>query len=161
MKRKKNNYKNRIETHNQASNENRLYALKRIDVILMILASGGIFIVFEILKVKTNSPTDESNPYLVFSAATFLTSIAFNILALWSGYFANKYEIEWCDIEIEILKSEKKGIELNRLEQKKIDNLVKFFSWSTSFLNGFSTVLLLAGMILTFYATYIIFLVEC
>lgn len=161
MKKKEKDYKIRIQSHNQASNENRLYALKRIDVILMILASGGIYVVFEILKMLPNVPSKEGNLYLILSSAIFIISIACNILALWSGYFANKYEIEWCEIEIENLKFEKKGNEPNRTEQRKVDKLVKFFSWSTSLLNGFSTILLLTGMFLTFYSTYIIFLVEC
>jgi len=161
MKKNTKNYKNRIQNHNQSSNENRLYALKRIDVILMILASGGIYIVFEILKLTSINPSKEGNFYLVISSSIFLTSIATNLIALWSGYFANKYEVEWCELEIEKLKSEKKGIELNLKEQKKLDKLVSIFTMVTSVFNGFSTLLLLAGMIMTFYSTYIIFLDEC
>jgi hypothetical protein len=107
MKKKKKEYKLSLSEHNKVSNENLQYAIKRLDVLIILLSSGGIYLVIDILKIPDNESFLVSHFYILTSAGIFSFAIITNIISQWTGYKANEFEQKWIQLEMDIC--EKKG----------------------------------------------------
>ena len=146
-------YKNNLSAHLIASKENKLYALKRLDIMIVALSSGGIYLGMELLKMSNEFP---SKLLLVISPLIFALAIISNIISQWTGYKANVYDSEWTELEIEGCDSKKRK-KSNKQLQNQLDCKIIRYNKLTSFLNGISSFLLIIGIVYLGVISFLLF----
>lgn len=146
-------YKNKLADHLIASKENKLYALKRLDIMIVALSSGGIYLGIELIKLPY-----EILPKSLFVMPSLIFSLAIiaNIISQWTGYKSNTYESEWIDLELESCQSKKRK-KSNKELQGKLDCKVQHYNKVTSFFNGLSSILLILGILLSGIIVFLLF----
>lgn len=146
-------YKNKLADHLIASKENKLYALKRLDIMIVALSSGGIYLGIELIKLPY-----EILPKSLFVIPSLIFSLAIiaNIISQWTGYKSNTYESEWIDLELESCQSKKRK-KSNKELQGKLDCKVQHYNKVTSFFNGSSSILLIFGIVFLGIIVFLLF----
>lgn len=144
MKKKDKQFLIELNEHLNKTKENKLYAVKRMDIVLITFSSAGIYFNFEFFKfIYPLGLYKENLIYLFIPGILFGLTIILNILSHWTGYFANKHEESCSNLEKEGLnkKTDYKK-EIQRLECK-----IQNFNTGTSYLNGISSITLISGII--------------
>lgn len=130
--------------HRERTLEHKWYAIGRMDLLIISISGGGLYIVFEILKFLKTSNLTVDTELLKISGIAFTTAIVINFLSQLSGYYANKYEARWARMKI----SETRNQPFDKNEMLKVDLVVDFFNKVVSIANGISILALVAGVII-------------
>lgn len=118
------------------------YSIERFDILIISLSSGGLILAINLFSnFKLAEKTLISYSWLFFSIALIL-----NLISQLTGYLANKFDINCTDnliseVERDLLSPD---TEMNET-LKSLSNL------STYFLNFFSLISLIAGIIILIY----------
>lgn len=123
------------------------YAIQRIDLLVISVAGAGIYLVFESLKFVLENKLCVNMPLLELGGILFVAAILCNFASQWAGYYTNKNEACWAQLEHKALSGETLD---NKQLQAQADYDEKADCWSlgTRIRNITSTILLLSGVIL-------------
>ena len=106
-------------THQERALTNKWYAIARIDLLIVSISAGGIYIVFEALKFVTESKIDAITWPLKVAGLLFTIAIILNFIGQIFGARANgneailaKHEIGRCSDELV------DDVEIGRLEER-------------------------------------------
>ncbi|MEP0266521.1 hypothetical protein [Dokdonia sp.] len=130
------------------------YALRRMDLLIISISGGGIFLIFQILKTQAAGQIIlDSTSLLKFSGLVFLLSIIANFASQITGYRANDFEEKYTIQQISNIE----GNEIDKCQQKIYDSKSIYYTKATNILNMVSTVLMFLGLILLVYFNYTLF----
>ncbi|WNH10763.1 hypothetical protein [Thalassobellus suaedae] len=137
------------------------YSLKRMDLMIISISGGGLYVLFETLReFKTGKIDIENTNLLLFTGIFLLVTILLNFGSQLSAYYANHFEEEYIQNELKILddsRLNKKEKLILEIEQKKFDKKKNNFDLTTDILNGLSIITLITGLSLLTYFSYSIF----
>lgn len=154
MKKKDKQFFLELNEHLTKTKENKLYAVKRMDIVLITFSSAGIYFNFEFFKfIYSLSIFNENIIQLFIPGILFGITIILNILSHWTGYFANKHEITCTNLEKEYIKEKKNNTEEIRRLESKIEN----FNKGTAYLNGISSITLISGILSSLLLIFLTF----
>lgn len=143
--------------HLEAVTENLKYSEKRMDLLIISISSGGLYVIFETLREIKNSDISIANTNILFwSGAILLFTIIINFLSQLTAFKANKAEAQFAQMHLSTLNGE----ELTKEEICVMDNAEKIttkYQKGTEVLNVSSMVLLFVGLILLAVFYYAIF----
>ncbi|WP_405250352.1 hypothetical protein [Dokdonia sp. Asnod3-C12] len=141
-------------------NENINYSMRRMDLLIITLCGGGLFVLFESLKeLKQSENLIQFKSIIFLSGIFFLISIILNFLSQLSSYEANIYEVKYAQLQLKDIghktldKGEKKSSE-------EFDKKKNKYDMKTKYLNLFSVLLMLSGLITIVILYVLIFWVE-
>jgi hypothetical protein len=78
-----------------------LYAIQRIDLLIISISGAGLYLVFETIKYIIDKDLCKCcTPLLKYAGICFVAGIVVNIISQFTGMRANVYESEKCDIYI-------------------------------------------------------------
>jgi hypothetical protein len=148
MKKKDKKFLIELNEHLTRTKENKLYAVKRIDIVLITLSSAGIYFNFEFFKFvySINLHSD----YLIYfftPGILFGITIVLNILSHWTGYYANKNEEVCSNLEKDSFQNKKDNLN----EIKKLECKIETNNKWTARLNGISSITLISGILLSLF----------
>jgi hypothetical protein len=144
MKKKKKQYLIELNEHLSKTTENKLYAVKRMDIVLITLSSAGIYFNFEFFKFIYSIGGFSGKLIYVFTPGIFFgVTIILNILSHWAGYHANKHEETCSNLERDRLKEKKNYQE----EIQKLECRIETYNKLTASLNGISSITLISGIL--------------
>lgn len=151
MGRKKQRKLNKWQNHLEITTEFIDYSQKRMDILIISLGSGTLYVIFETLKGLQGIETDSTIlefPYVLLSSGIFIgLSIISNFISQFTSTVANKNEklfIEFtiCEIEDGTLESD------DICKQKQADKRSVMYNNATTIFNLTSIVSLCMGIIL-------------
>lgn len=150
-------YLKKLDIHLISTKENTHYALKRLDIMVISLSSGGIYLNLEIHSFLYEKVIlDFASFWIAIPSLIFSLSIILNLISQWTGFRANKNEEGWIELEIENSKRNKSKSKL-QAKQLEIDCKINFHNKLTSIFNGLSSVILILGIIYLAILSLIIF----
>lgn len=131
--------------HEERSLSNKWYAIGRIDLLIISISGGGLFVLFETFKFIHGLKPPIDVGLLKCGAIYFVIAIIVNFVSQVFGFYANKYEA------IFATKSIKKetGEQVDSLEFAKLDVKIDFLNLSLNISNGISVISMFIGIILT------------
>lgn len=143
--------------HLRTTKENSSYSLKRMDLLVITISSGGLYVIFETIKeFKTGGVNLDSTTFIKIAGIFFLSSIVLNFLSQLSAFYANMYEEKYIQNELELLSNEelKKGeIKAVLKVQETEDFWVKKCNTFTDIFNLISILFMVLG--LTFLTAFL------
>lgn len=139
-------YIKKLEKHKESSKEHMEYALKRLDVILIVLSSSGMLLAITYLK---DHPSSELP--ITLSLCSFILTIVANIASQWFAYANNHYEMRWIEEEIEKEEADLKEKDFDTKSLDKYDARAIFFRRFINPINLISTLFWLIGVGLLFW----------
>ncbi|WP_272023093.1 hypothetical protein [Olleya namhaensis] len=126
------------------------YSLKRMDLLVISISSGGLYVIFGTIKeFKTGKILVENSYLLSIAGILLLSSIIVNFFSQLSGYYANHYEEIYIFNELEILSNESlKEIDKEKINtsQKTNDSFVKTCNQFTDIFNFISIITMIIGI---------------
>lgn len=131
----------------ELAEENYNSAVGKFDTLIVSIAGGGLYVVFESLKFYKEklgnlNYTDWS---LNYAGVLFTASIIINLASQWTSFTANRYACEWSNQNIHQIK---KDIRFKLEDHDRYKRLKDRFNSITSILNLLSAILLFCGIIL-------------
>ncbi len=136
------------------------YAIRRMDLLIISISGGSIFLIFQILKTQASGDINiENTTLLKLSGLVFLLAIIANFISQLTGYYANDNEEKYTLIEIKKIEEEETETEkeINDSMQKRYDSKVKSYNEFTNILNVISIGLMFLGLIFLVYFNYALF----
>lgn len=145
--------------HLRTTKEKSDYSIKRLDLLIISISSGGLYVLLEALRELRGADESINKCYAVICGVLFVITILINFISQISGYKANIFEEEYINIELDILssnlekdkkekKKDKKGQKDKRLkEQDELDDKIKRYNNITEWSNIISAVTLVLGLI--------------
>lgn len=141
-KRKIERYIQRLEAHVEATKENVDYSLKRFDILIISLSSGGLGLSIGLVKNLIPNLDDVDTTFLKYSWALFGGALILNLLSQVTSYFANINEMK---IVTNLIREKRnKAIKGNQNWLEFIKSTNNFF---TNFFNAFSLFAFIAAVI--------------
>jgi hypothetical protein len=120
-----------------------LYAIQRIDLMIITISGAGIFIIFETLKFAYEKGIP-NGIILKIAGVLFVFTIIVNFISQITGKKANDFDMQWCS-------ANQKGGETPTSEQlKKINELnclAGVYNTTTNNLNTISVVIMICGLL--------------
>ncbi|WP_292944817.1 hypothetical protein [Olleya sp. UBA1516] len=136
--------------HLNSTKEKSDYSLKRMDLLVISISSGGLYVIFGTIKeFKTGKILVENSYLLSIAGILLLSSIIVNFFSQLSGYYANHYEEKYIFNELEILSNESlKEINKEKINtsQKTNDSFVKTCNQFTDIFNFISIITMIIGI---------------
>lgn len=144
MKKKDKQFLIDLNEHLSKTKENKLYAVKRMDIVLITFSSAGIYFNFEFFKfIYSLELFNKSLIYFFIPGILFGITIILNILSHWTGYYANKHEESCSNLEKESLNKR-----VNYQEEiRSLECKIKYYNKGTAYLNGISSITLISGIL--------------
>jgi predicted membrane channel-forming protein YqfA (hemolysin III family) len=133
-----NHYLNDLIEFEQELKKNRYYTLQRLDVLIILLSTSGIFF------LTTNSASSQSPYLLVISIIAFVCAIILNLISQQLAYLTNNKYIEVIKAKIRDLRYNGIVIETDYHLDSKI---AKRLNNITEILNHLSLIILITGII--------------
>lgn len=122
---------------------NKWYAIGRIDLLIISISGGGIYIVFELIKHFQGLGVNLI--VLKLAALLFTIAIIVNFISQFYGYSANELEAKYNNIEFKNAIDELKK---DDCDQKILDDKIKGKNWWVNFCNYISVAAMLIGVTL-------------
>ncbi|TYC14768.1 hypothetical protein ES677_05150 [Bizionia gelidisalsuginis] len=143
---KKNQIKyNAWNEHLNNTRERTNYSIRRMDLLIISISGGGIYILFETLReFKTGKVDIENTALLLFCGLCFLVAITSNFVSQKTGFYSNDNEEKFINLELKKIQGES----IDTCEQKGYDKNVIKYNRITNVLNLISIFLMLVGLIL-------------
>ncbi len=133
-------YVDKLEEHKKASIDNSKYSIRRFDIAIVSLASGGLASCLALIKLIIEKSID---PILIkFSFALFGITLILNLVSQITSYYSNRYE---SIVAKNVIRKER--------GYKEIGNHESFLKWSnnlskaTNLLNLTCLLLFITGLI--------------
>ncbi|NJB72305.1 NADH:ubiquinone oxidoreductase subunit 3 (subunit A) [Saonia flava] len=136
---------NKWVDHLNNTRERTNYAIRRMDLLIISICGGGIYIIFETIREMKGYEVDfENEGTLIFSGITFLFGITTNFISQVTGYRANHHEENYTQLMLK--KIEKKDYDKEKMHNYNcgVDNYNKW----TNVLNIASIALMFIGLAL-------------
>ncbi|WP_067151068.1 hypothetical protein [Pseudotamlana agarivorans] len=147
--------------HLTSTKEKSDYSLKRMDLLIITISGGGLYVLFETLReFKTGNILIENTNLLFCTGLFLLLTILLNFGSQLSGYYANNYEEKYIIIELKLLEGEnlnKKDKTELKNEQNGYDKSQNCYNNITHILNNASILTMMIGLGLLSYFSYSIF----
>lgn len=86
--------------HEERSLSNKWYATSRIDLLIISISGGGLYIAFETLKFIKEQKFQIDYNFLQWAGGFFAFAIAINFVSQIFGFYANKNEAEYANKQI-------------------------------------------------------------
>jgi|LakMenEpi03Aug12_release.lakeMendotaPanAssembly.Ray.scaffolds.fasta_scaffold741971_1 hypothetical protein len=126
------------------------YAIARIDLLIISISGGGIYILFELIKYyKSVGVIDISG--LKVSGVLFMLSISINFISQFFGYEANDCEAKYSNLKFLQAIKEK---DVNQIDFDKMDRKGKKYNFLVDLTNWVSVGLMILGLSLLSVHTY-------
>ena len=130
--------------HEERSLGNKWYAIGRIDLLIISISGGGLYIVFETFKFVKEQKLCVSLDLLKWGAIFFTAAIIVNFISQVVGFYANKFEAVYANKKIK----KETGEEVDDLTFATIDVKIDFLNQSLNISNGVSVISMFVGIIL-------------
>ena len=158
VKKKKEIEYNKWISHLENSKERTNYSIRRMDLLIISISGGGIYVILESLReLKTNETLNQilvdNKTMLILSGIFFLLCITLNFVSQVTGYHANTNEE--CYVQQELKKIE--GGNFDKCKQTKFNNKVKYYNIATNILNNSSIFLMFLGLVFLAIFNYHLF----
>jgi hypothetical protein len=158
VKKKKQIEYNKWVSHLENSKERTNYAIRRMDLLIITISGGGIYVILESLReLKTSeelSPIlSENKTVLILSGIFFLLCITLNFVSQLTGYQANTNEE--CYVQQELKKIENK--DYDKCAQDNFNKKSRDFDKATDVLNNTSIFLMFLGLVFLAIFNYHLF----
>lgn len=137
----------RVRLHLANVSSRELYAIQRIDLLVISVSGAGIYIVFETMKFVIQNGYTINRSMLIWCGALFAASILLNFISQWAGYYVNKVEARWAALEHKKASGGTLSVEEER-DQCESDVMGRIYSLWTRILNIASTITMLIAVIL-------------
>ena len=135
------------EKHLSRAQDQKLYSMQRIDLLIISISGACIFIVFEILRFLKTTPNlhlDPATILLKISAICSVIAIGVNFLSQIFAYHANRFEVIFSRMVINQLDEDK----MDDVALKPIEDKISYFNKFVVVTNIVSTSLMTIGIIL-------------
>ncbi|WP_346862852.1 hypothetical protein [uncultured Draconibacterium sp.] len=146
------------------ASDNLHYSDRRIDLLLISISGGGIYVCMETIKYLSTN-TKEIHWLIWLAGIGFLITIITNFIGQFIGRAANHNDYLWCDAMLEKQSLENKtDVESKRHKEdlkneiEEYDRLSDNYSRAISPINIFSTLSMIVGLasILSYFLKYFI-----
>lgn len=139
-----------LEERRKLANEGWAYSMDQIDILIVSISGGGIYVALEVLKAM--SATHDLRSIKV-AGCLFASAIIGNIVSQVTGKESNNFCIKVCNHKLEQLK-----VPVTKRNSDLLQYLSKWEKWyhkATNVLNMLSIILMLAALIsLMFYFSF-------
>jgi len=127
------------------------YAIARIDLLIISICGGGIYVLFELIKYyKIIQDVDITG--LKISGVFFLLAVLINFVSQFCGYYANSNEAKFSNLKFLQAINEKV---VSEEEFDKIDKKVNGFNKWVDITNWGSIISMILGLFLLAIHTYV------
>lgn len=92
--------KTRILERQKLAYQGRQYSIQRIDLLVIALCGGGIYVCLETIKFLNGSAVDYIDAVKV-AGGLFLLGIITNMIGQWCGKKANHHDYCWCETRLD------------------------------------------------------------
>ncbi|MFN5555404.1 MAG: hypothetical protein ACK57K_02260 [Chryseotalea sp.] len=130
--------------HEERSLSNKWYAIGRIDLLIISISGGGLFVMFETFKFVREQKLEMDLSLLKCGAIFFAAAIIVNFISQVFGFYANKYEAEFANNNIK----KEIGKEVDDLVFAKLDVKIDFLNPALNIANSTSVLAMFVGIIL-------------
>lgn len=130
-----------------STRERTFYSIQRMDLLIIAICGAGIYIFFETIrefKPESGELIMNNAGVLILSGIAFLLGILSNFISQWTGYLANTYEENYCNLRL----SELRGDKIKEKKLNKLDEDIKFYNNWTKSLNMLSIIIMFIGVTL-------------
>lgn len=96
-----------------------LYAVQRIDLLIISISGAGVYVCLETLKYHHQNPLENTN-WIKAAGLILVVSILVNLISQFTGKSANKYDMQMSQLKIDSNneKSTDKASEITMLDTK-------------------------------------------
>jgi hypothetical protein len=130
--------------HEERSLSNKWYAIGRIDLLIISISGGGLFVLFETFKFVREQKLEMNLSLIKCSAIFFASAIIVNFFSQIFGFYANKYEAEFANKSIK----KETGDQIDDLVFAKLDVKIDFLNPALSIANSVSVLAMFVGIVL-------------
>lgn len=134
--------------HEERSLSNKWYSIGRIDLLIITISSGALYVIFETLKFVTENKPELDLDILKYSSSIFTISIVVNFISQILGFYANKYESIYANKIIKIETDKNIDKEEYKRELRCIDMDIRRLNSSLNIVNILSVIAMLIGIVL-------------
>jgi len=138
-------------TNKERSLSHKWYAIARIDLLIISISGGGLYILFELIKYY-KSINGQDITGLKISGVFFMAAILVNFLSQFFGYEANDCEAKFSNLKFLQAIKEKEVIQS---EFDRIDRKGKTYNFLVDITNWLSVGSMVLGLILLSVHTYV------
>ncbi len=128
--------------HRESSIKNKWYGIERIDLLIVSICSGGLYVCFEIIKFLIEKKPLIEYDLLKWSSVFFALGIIINLLSQYYGSAANKFEAKYAGCMIKQVRN----VSYNQFDMKFFDKKVKFYNKAVFFTNAVSIAAMALGI---------------
>lgn len=137
-----NNYSSYLDSTRDRTN----YSIRRIDLLIISLSGGGIYVVFEILRFFKLHPELQTSMFMLkVSGVVLFLAIMINFVSQMTGYRANNCEERFINERLKELRSDKK---FDQDLKNRMDRISQYCTRWTTRLNYASISTMVVGFIL-------------
>ena len=153
MNKKKELKYNAWNKHLNNTRERTNYSIKRMDILVISICGGGIYIIFETLReFKTGGIKIEFPVLLILTGVSLLLAIMTNFISQITGYVANDTEEKFIYLELKKIDGKK----IDKCEQDAYNKKVTKFNLLTDIFNISSITLMFIGLVLLAIFNYLL-----
>jgi hypothetical protein len=133
--------------HRDRAFEHKWYSIGRIDLLIISISAGGIYIAFEVLKFLKVEKFSVDESFLKLSGLAFAVAIIFNFLSQLFAVEAHQCEAIWAKHKINQARNKPSDLK----EIAKVDRQVEFFNGGVFITHYLSIIAMFFGIILLTY----------
>lgn len=130
--------------HEERSLSNKWYAIGRIDLLIISISGGGLFVLFETFKFVREQKLCMDVTLLKWGAIFFASAIIVNFISQVFGFYANKYEATFANKNIK----KETGEQIDDLVFAKLDVKIDFLNQALNIANSVSVLSMFVGIVL-------------
>ena len=134
----------KITTRQKMAWEGWFYAIQRIDLLIISISSGGVYVILEALKFCYEKQFTNIS-YLKISGCLLILAIIINFLSQITGKKANEYDLKMSNLKL--IKKSKTTSQI-KSDIRAFDCKSEQFTTYTNYLNTLSFLLMVFGLII-------------
>jgi hypothetical protein len=139
--------------HRERALDAKWYAIQRVDLLIISISSGGIYIIFETIKFILEKQRSIDFMMLKLSGLFFALAIVFNLTSQFYGWNANKHESIYAGFKVR----QERGGEVGEDKIDNTDRLVKISNRRLNIMNLISVAAMSLGLVLLLLFALLVF----
>jgi len=133
--------------HRERAISNKWYAVGRMDLLVISISAGGVYVVLEVLKFLALDKkfSDVDSIVLKVAGLIFIVTIAMNFISQMFGFWANKESAKYSKSKIQQLRKE---LDFNESNMNISKCNMEMHDKGVTITNGISVFLMICGLLL-------------
>lgn len=146
-------YQARIAKHFDDAKSREFYSVQRIDLLIISLSGGGLYVTFETIKFLMSEHICADRCFLKIAGISFVLSILSNFISQITAYQSNKHEACWAELE----ERDARGEDISEEKQTAHSKASEEYNWWTQATNYTAAGLMVGGIavLVAFYSTFL------